>query len=71
MSLPTSAADAFCGACGQGLTDASHEQCPQRLAYDPPRFCTACGKRLDVQVYPAGFAASCRRCGATDLAQSR
>jgi hypothetical protein len=34
-------------------------------AYDPDRFCTACGTRLAVQVRPAGWSAACRRCGHT------
>ena len=30
---------------------------------DPPRFCSACGKRLTVQVTPAGWTSRCNRCG--------
>ncbi|HWH31952.1 MAG TPA: hypothetical protein VNU01_04715 [Egibacteraceae bacterium] len=55
-------AGAFCGACGGAAGAADHAGCAQRLRYDPPRFCAACGFRLDVQVYPAGVVSSCRRC---------
>ncbi|MEO6317325.1 MAG: hypothetical protein ABIP36_00940 [Acidimicrobiales bacterium] len=30
---------------------------------DPPRFCESCGRRLTVQVTPAGWSARCNRCG--------
>lgn len=53
---------AFCGACGRDLSAAGHEHCAERLRYDPPRFCGACGFRLDVQVYPGGVESRCRRC---------
>jgi hypothetical protein len=33
-------------------------------AFDPPRFCGECGKRLTVQVRTAGWTARCNRCGA-------
>lgn len=29
---------------------------------EPPRRCPTCDGRLDVQVYPTGYRASCRRC---------
>ncbi|HET7490138.1 MAG TPA: hypothetical protein VFJ85_19600 [Acidimicrobiales bacterium] len=34
-----------------------------RPPYDPPRFCTECGRRLAVQVTPAGWTARCRTHG--------
>ena len=52
----------FCGACGKAVADAVHERCGERLRFDPPRFCGACGFRLDVQVYPGGVESRCRRC---------
>jgi hypothetical protein len=33
-------------------------------AFEPRRFCAACGRRLTVQVTPTGWDASCRACGA-------
>lgn len=52
----------FCGACGGSVADDPHERCARLLRYDPPRFCTDCGFRLDVQVYPSGVVSRCRRC---------
>jgi hypothetical protein len=30
---------------------------------DPPRFCAHCGRKLAVQVLPAGWTARCLTCG--------
>jgi hypothetical protein len=53
-----------CAGCGRegSASDAGHEACTRRLDLEPPRFCTRCGGRLDVQVYPTGYRATCRRC---------
>ena len=32
----------------------------------PPRYCTQCGRRLEVQVFPDGFSARCRVCDAAE-----
>ncbi len=50
-----------CGGCGEPLTQ-PHPDCERRLVYDPPRFCSTCGFRLDVQIFPDGVRSSCRRC---------
>ena len=47
-----------CPSCGAPLTQGDHRGC----AYDPPRFCPACGRRLRVQVYPNGYSARCLAC---------
>ena len=52
----------FCGACGQALTQAGHDDCDRALQLDPPRWCIACGFRLDVQVFPDGYTSACREC---------
>ena len=54
----------WCAACGElGIAgEGDHERCARALELDTPRFCTRCGRRLDVQVYPTGFSATCRRC---------
>jgi hypothetical protein len=55
-----------CGWCGQPASadDAAHEHCRARLALvDPPRFCAHCGRRMVVQVTPAGWVATCSRHG--------
>ena len=50
-----------CVGCGRPGTE-----CPGcATAYDPPRFCEDCGRRLTVQVTPTGWRAHCRRCSAT------
>ncbi|MGD0312170.1 MAG: hypothetical protein ABSC90_06890 [Acidimicrobiales bacterium] len=49
----------FCSGCG-APTDAC-DGCSRPL--DPPRFCPACGRRLTVQVSPAGYRARCRQHG--------
>jgi hypothetical protein len=51
----------FCAACGAD-TDGAHDRCAELSVYDPPRFCTRCGRRLDVQVLPTRYVATCRRC---------
>jgi hypothetical protein len=50
-----------CAGCGQQLID-PHPECERLLAFDPPRYCTVCGFRLDVQVYPGEVRSECRRC---------
>jgi hypothetical protein len=50
----------YCGHCGQpdsGVQD--HATCRTRLAMEPPRFCTACRRRMKVQVTPRGWSATC------------
>ena len=63
----------FCAACGRPGTagDADHERCTGLLELDPPRFCMRCGRRLDVQIYPQGYRATCRRCDGVHPARDR
>ena len=35
----------------------------ERLAMEPPRYCTACRRRMKVQVTPLGWSAECSRHG--------
>jgi hypothetical protein len=59
----------FCGHCGEpsdgGASPASdvHRRCGERLAMEPPRYCTACRRRMKVQVTPLGWSAECSRHG--------
>lgn len=46
----------FCGHCGEPGT---HQDCLGKLELDPPRFCTACHRRMVVQVHPTGWSARC------------
>jgi hypothetical protein len=50
----------YCGHCGQPDSAAEdHASCRTRLAMEPPRFCTACRRRMKVQVTPRGWSATC------------
>lgn len=51
-----------CAWCGQPLADSEHADCGRGRELDPPRHCNRCGGRLDVQVFPTGVTATCRRC---------
>lgn len=46
-----------CPACGEADTG-DHRRC----AFDPPRFCAECGRRLRVQVFPLEYRATCPSC---------
>ncbi len=55
----------FCAWCGRPEGTGDHGVCAGRLGVvDPPRFCTRCGRRMVVQVMPAGWTARCSRHGA-------
>jgi len=47
---------AHCAGCGR-LSEECDGDCAGDL--DPPRFCTECGRRLAVQVYPTRVVARC------------
>ena len=47
---------AFCTGCGTSSSECAG--CGR--AYDPPRFCPGCGRRLTVTVIPTGWVARCR-----------
>jgi hypothetical protein len=57
-------AAAFCSRCGEALE--AHEHCDRAgrpgTPLDPPRFCGDCGRKLTIQVEPAGYSVFCRRC---------
>ena len=53
-----------CSGCGRSVAEGNHDECERRQRLtDPPRFCTACGRKLVVQVLPIGYVARCVRCG--------
>jgi hypothetical protein len=54
------AAAPYCDGCGAPVAAAGHEHC--RELTDPPRYCARCGRKLAVQVLPAGYEARCVRC---------
>lgn len=49
----------YCGHCGQAYDVRDHTACDRLLALEPPRFCTACARRMKVQVTPTGWSADC------------
>jgi hypothetical protein len=49
----------YCGHCGDPATSGDHTACRQRLAMEPPRYCTECRRRMKVQVTPRDWTASC------------
>jgi hypothetical protein len=53
-----------CSGCGNlrpddGSPGAGHEVCDRRRAYEPPRFCVECGRRMVVKVMPTSYVATC------------
>ncbi|MGH3438092.1 MAG: hypothetical protein ACRDRN_16695 [Sciscionella sp.] len=56
--------ESYCIHCGQPVSVAGHEGCHNaRTALEPPRYCPQCGRRMVVQVTPAGWTARCSRHG--------
>ncbi|MFC5289181.1 hypothetical protein ACFPM7_19190 [Actinokineospora guangxiensis] len=54
----------FCVHCGKPPSEGSHTPCASpRAALEPPRFCSACARRMVVQVTPVGWTARCSRHG--------
>ena len=51
------AADSYCPRCG--AIGGAHESCLAALKLEPPRYCAHCGRRMVVQVTPAGWVARC------------
>ena len=49
-----------CPRCGRPLSDRlTHIGCATALELEPPRYCIQCGRRMKVQVVPAGWSATC------------
>ncbi len=62
----------LCDACGR---PGEHSACRTARALEPPRYCSACGRRMVVQVTPTGWTARCvahgvRRSGDVDAART-
>ncbi|MFI6101625.1 hypothetical protein ACIA8G_39275 [Lentzea sp. NPDC051213] len=54
----------YCSFCGKAEDEVDHSFCRQRLSMiDPPRYCSACARRMVVQVTPDGWTARCSRHG--------
>lgn len=49
-----------CPRCGRAIsTGLLHVLCRRALDLEPPRYCIMCGRRMKVQVVPAGWRAEC------------
>jgi SAM-dependent methyltransferase len=49
----------WCDHCGRARGDGDHDACAAARALEPPRFCARCRRRMKVQVFPAGWLATC------------
>ncbi len=58
---------AYCGHCGDPQDGRDHTACSRRLELEPPRYCTACRRRMVVQVTPDGWTARCVEHGETSV----
>ncbi len=56
----------YCGLCGEPVEAGDHAPCRERLALEPPRFCSHCRRRMKVQVTPRGWSATCVEHGTTN-----
>jgi hypothetical protein len=56
----------WCDRCGADARGGGHDACTAALAWEPPRYCTRCRRRMKVQVLPAGWSASCVEHGKID-----
>ena len=56
---------AYCPHCGDPLGARDHAGCARRLELEPPRYCTACRRRMLVQVTPDAWTARCVEHGET------
>ena len=56
---------AYCGHCGDPVGTRDHGGCAGRLQLEPPRYCSACRRRMVVQVTPGSWTARCAVHGET------
>ncbi|MGH3980344.1 MAG: hypothetical protein ACRDRZ_15290 [Pseudonocardiaceae bacterium] len=54
---------AYCVRCGRPESEGDHGECRARVAYEPPRYCPQCARRMVVQVTPSGWSARCNTHG--------
>jgi hypothetical protein len=57
----------YCDRCGERLTRAAHDECARARQLEPPRYCHTCGRRMIVQVTPAGWNAVCAEHGESGI----
>jgi hypothetical protein len=49
----------YCDHCGRPFDGGDHDACRSARRLEPPRYCPDCGRRMKVQVVPAGWTATC------------
>lgn len=49
----------YCGYCGRPSTEPAHDGCAEYLRMEPPRYCSQCARRMQVQVTPTSWTARC------------
>ncbi|WSA12596.1 hypothetical protein OG958_11975 [Micromonospora sp. NBC_01813] len=49
----------WCDRCGAAASTGTHDDCVAARAWEPPRYCARCRRRMKVQVLPAGWSAWC------------
>jgi hypothetical protein len=52
----------YCGRCGEPR-ESGHPACDRAMELEPPRYCTACRRRMVVQIVPTGWRARCSEHG--------
>ena len=55
----------YCGYCGRERSQPDHQVCGEKLQLEPPRYCSQCGRRMQVQVTPTSWTARCVEHGET------
>lgn len=61
--LQSPEATRYCTRCGEPKLAGNHATCQVALGLEPPRYCTQCRRRMVVQVFPAGWRATCKEHG--------
>ncbi|KAB1904210.1 hypothetical protein F8279_22185 [Micromonospora sp. AMSO1212t] len=49
----------WCDRCGESVAAGPHPACEAARAWEPPRWCASCRRRMKVQVVPTGWSAVC------------
>jgi hypothetical protein len=49
----------YCDRCGLPAAEGEHAACEAARAWEPPRYCPQCRRRMKVQVVPTGWTATC------------
>ncbi|MEV0431225.1 hypothetical protein [Micromonospora sp. NPDC050495] len=55
----TDVAARWCDRCGEASATGGHDACTAARAWEPPRYCAHCRRRMKVQVLPSGWSAVC------------